>query len=44
MNLQDIAVWTIVGLTIAIFAWRMFRSRSTRKPGCGGGCDCGKKR
>jgi len=35
---QAIAAAVIVGVTAAIFAWRLFRG----KPGggCGGGCGC----
>ncbi|MES2594423.1 MAG: FeoB-associated Cys-rich membrane protein [Verrucomicrobiota bacterium] len=39
-DLQSIAAIIIVGITLAAFIWRAFRSKKT---GCGGGCGCAVK-
>jgi hypothetical protein len=39
-DIQSIAVIVIIGITLAAFIWRAFRSKKT---GCGGGCGCAVK-
>jgi hypothetical protein len=41
MDWQSLIAAGIVVLTLTIFLVRLARPR--RKPGCGHGCDCGKK-
>lgn len=39
-EIQTIAVFAILGVTLLLMVRRFVRAR--KKPGCGGGCGCGK--
>lgn len=39
-EIQTFAVFAIFGVTVLFMARRLVRAR--KKPGCGGGCGCGK--